>query len=405
MAVALVAHAALVFADESASEYRPLVLHGFGTLGAVYHNTPGIEYRRDISQPGSGAKAGQVSFAQDSMLAVQADYRRDSELSGVVQIVSRLNAENSFIPQVSLANLKYEIGYSQVRVGRMNIETYLEGDAAEIGYANPMVRQPTIHYPRALDGLAAETTQPLGEGLLRLQGQAGWGIGKLVSNGPVHDASGAETLEAGADYSIAGWTTRISAGQQIYNTQTESLQPGSVFMSTLAVLPNGAELYNKFNLQGRKFANRMLTVGYDREAIQGQAGYAVYLSPHISIQKNYYVRGAYRLGEFTPYVSYLRRWTPRTFIGTGIADGLSVQTDALNLAISNGEAAMQANQSEFVLGVRYDFMANRALKLQWERIRFQDSYNLIDSRTTNSRAESRGFMAMSLFSIALDFVF
>jgi hypothetical protein len=395
-------YALAAFAATEASAEN-VVLKGFGTLGAVYHDVPGVQYRRDISQPGTGAKAGQVSFAQDSILAVQADINSGNELSGIVQIVSRLNAENSFVPQLALANMKYQLGASHFRAGRMNIETYLEGDAAEIGYANVMVRQPIIHYPRAMDGLSAETMQPLGSGLLRLQGQAGWAVGKLVSNAAIYDTGGSETLEAGMDYSLDGWTGRISLWQSIYRKQTQALQPGTTFSSLLPKLPNGAQLYDRFNMQDRKFSSRMLTVGYDKDGVQGQTGYALYLAPHMPTNHNYYLRGAYRVGDFTPYVSYLKRWSARTFIGTGIPDGTGY--DALNLAITNGEAHMFSNQNEFALGVRYDFMPQRALKLQWDRIHFQDSENLVDSRLTNSRAESRDFKSMSLYSIAVEFVF
>lgn len=301
LALLTLLYAAAAIAETDAAADEAVRLKGFGTLGAVYHNTPGVEYRRDISQPASGAKAGHLSFGQDSMLAVQADYRSSSELSAVAQVVSRLNAENSYFPQLALANLKYQMGASQFRLGRMNIETYLEGDAAEIGYANAMVRQSVVHYPRALDGLAAEMTQPVGSGLLRLQGQAGYAVGKLVSNGSIYDAGGAETLGAGVDYSLAGWTGRVSLWQSIYRKQTNDLRSGSVFSSILPSLPNGAQLYERFSMKDRKFTSRMLTLGYDKNGVQGQAGYALYSFSHAPIQRNSYLRGAYRIGDFTPY--------------------------------------------------------------------------------------------------------
>lgn len=403
--LAVLLHATSAAAEISTQEGGDLLLHGYGTLGAVYHDAPGIQYRRDISQAAAGAKAGQLSFAQDSMLAVQADYRRTSEFSGTVQVVSRLDAGNSFAPQLSLANLKYQMGASDIRLGRVFIETYLEGDAAEIGYAHAMVRQPIIYYPRLMDGLDAETTLPLGGGLLRLQGQAGWAVGKLLSNGQIYDTGGSEALGVGMNYSQAGWTGRISMGQFIYKNQARDLEPGGVFSSLLPSLPNGAAIYDRFTMQGRKIGNRIFTLDYDKDGVQGRAGYALYLSPHWPVLRNFYLRGAYRVGDFTPYASYLKRWSERSFVGTGIPDGLSAQTDVLNLAISNAEASLFCNQAEFALGVRYDFMPQRALKLQWDRIRFQDSLSLIDSRTSSSRAETRGFMSMSLYSVALEFVF
>lgn len=393
-----------VFAH-AAEEGAVWTFKGYGTLGAVYHNAAEVEYRRDISQPATGTKAGKASLAQDSMLAVQADYRATDSVSGIVQVVSRLDAENSFAPQLSMLNLRYRAGDGHLHVGRLLVETYLEGDAAEIGYANTLVRQPIVHYPRVIDGLDADLVQSLGAGLLRFQMQAGNSVGKLVSNGPIYDTQGAEVAGVGMDYSMGNWKVRATTGYWRFKQQTGQLQSGGVFAQLLPSLPNGAQLYRKFSMEGRKISNRMLGLMYDADGASFQSGYSAYRSAWWPEQHNVYLHGGVRTGDFTPYAGFVRRWAAREFVGTGIADGAFAGADVLNAGISNGEAALLANQSQFSLGVRYDFMRNRALKLQWDRIRFQDSQILIDSSIAGSSANGRGFKTMNLYSIALDFVF
>lgn len=393
-----------VLARESESA-APFSLRGYGSLGMVYHDTAGVQYRRDISQAATGAKAGEVSTDQDSMLALQADYRGQTGFGGTLQVVSRQNAENNYAPQVTMANLQYRAGDGRIQLGRQLIEAYLEGDAAEIGYANTQVRQATIHYPRVIDGMGAEVSYPLGQGLLRFNGQAGSAVGKVKSSGSVYDAGGAEVLEGGIIYHYGAWQGRLSAGQLIFKNETPDMLSGGSFAVILPMLPNGNLLRDKFSMQGRRISHRMLELAYDSGDLRMQTGYSNFRQSHVPLQQVYALRAAYRSGELTPYVSYAKRWAARDFVGTGLADGLSAQIDALNRAILQAETAVICNQSELALGVRYDFMQDVALKLQWDRIRFQDSQTLVVTSGATSSPVTRGFKTMDLYSVVLDFQF
>ncbi len=403
--IVLAVIAALGLAPDAGAEETQLKLHGYATLGAVYHDTQGVVYRRDISQSTAGAQAGQLAFTPDSMLAVQADYRDGDDWFATAQVVSRQDADNTFRPQLALANVGYRAGATHLHLGRMLLDMYLEGDAAEIGYANDMVRQPNVYFPRYIDGVGGDWTQPLGHGLLRWHGQAGWVTGTLVSNGAPYDTSGSATQDIGVDYLHADWTVRLSAGQSFLKRQTPDLQAGGAFDQALSAVPNRTQLLNKFSMAGRRISNRVFALGYDGAACRAQAGYTVFVSPYTPMQKYAYLRGAWRMGAVTPYAAYVKRWAARDFVGTGIPDGLSSQTDQLNVAISNGEAALLFNQYEVALGMRYDFMADYALKLQWEHIRFQDSQTLVDAHAAATSAQTRGFRNMNLYSLTLDMLF
>lgn len=400
-----VLHAALLHAAEEESAERTVTLRGFGTLGAVYHNEPGVKYRRDISQSDNGAGASQVSLAQDSMLAVQADVNASSHFKSSLQVISRQNVYSDFAPEVSMAYLKYQDGDSFVRLGRTNIEIYMQGDAAEIGYANLPIRQPVIFYPRSINGLDAETSQPLGSGVVRLKGMAGFVSGKLLAPAPVYDAEGSRCVGALAEYSLNGWTGRVALGELTMKNELDSLQPGASLTTALASVPNGAKFFSIFSMQNRTISNKMLGVTYDAGSVQGGAGYTVISSHDWEDEHLLYAYAGYRIEQVTPYLSWSSARTPRNFASTGIPNGYSAQTDALNQSMADGQSGFFLNQSDIAAGSRYDFANNMAVKFQVDYIRYQDPYSIVDASFSTSSAGSRGYKTLLLYSIALDFVF
>ena len=407
MIVVMLLNAAPIRAEEEAQSIPDFELHGFGTLGAVYHNTPGgVLYRRDISQATNGAAAGQLSFAQDSMFAVQGTSRLNDQFSTSVQVISRLNVYGNFAPQISMAYLKYQSDETFMRFGRMIIETYMNGDSAEVGYANLLVRQPIIFYPRMVDGLDIETTQPVGEGLVRIKGAAGWATGKLVSAGSApYDIGGSKGAGGGVEYSQAGWTGRFALYALTLKNELDVLQPGGELATALASVPNSVQIFNALSMKDRRLINKSLAVAYDSGAVQGGAGLSEVSTHDWGTERSLYAFVGYRIEQLTPYVSYSLERTARRFVSTGIPNGLSAQTDALNQGLATSQANVWLNQSDIGMGVRYDFARNMALKCQLERILYQDPQSIVDPGFLTMPAETRGYKVMNLFSIALDFVF
>ena len=386
------------------AEESPFKLHGYGTLGAMYHNVPGAEYRRDISQAMAGAPAGRLGFRQDSMLAVQADYRASDALSASVQVVSRQDADNDFTPQFSMAHVRYRAGDYAVRAGRLIIETYMAGDAAEVGYANMLVRQPVIFYPRYMDGVDAEFSAPLGEGLLRIKGLAGHTVGKLVSDGGAYDTKGSHLSGVGVEYGTEAWGVRALFGRNELRNEVVDMLPGGRLAAALSSLPNGAQLREVFTMR-RRVDIRLLEFSYDLDGWQGHAGYAISHSRAWPDQYTFFANTGYRLGAFTPYAAYSLQRMARDFVGSGIPDGYSTQADALNLSLLQAQSWHFVNQTDAALGLRYDFMRGRAIKLQWDHIRYQDPESIIDRVWTADSPLGRGFKSMNLYSVVFDFVF
>lgn len=405
IAAVLLTLASSAFAEDAASELPKFSINGFGTVGAVKHNEPGVKFKRDISQAG-GANTGDISFAQDSMLGMQMTAYLNQKLEASTQVVSRLTTDNNYDPQVTWAYIKFKPTEDiTIRAGRLGVEAYPQGDSAEIGYANLMVRQPIVFYPRTFDGIDAEVSHPFGGGMARLKGMAGWTKGKLVGIGSTYDTGGSKLIGGLAEYTHGGWTGRVALGRIQMHNEIEELKSGSQFLAGLSMTPNGAQIINRLSMIDRMVQVSSLSLAYDAGRLQGIASYNTEMSSNWPCQHLLYANVGYRIGQVTPYISWSKQHVARNFTSTGIPNGLSPQTDALNQGVLFAQSGLLINQSNIAIGARYDFAKNTALKFQVDHIRYKDPASIVDTGLLAESVENRNTRSLTLFSLALDFVF
>jgi hypothetical protein len=80
-------------------------------------------------------------------VGVQLTAKFTNKLSALVQVVSHNNYDNSFTPTLEWANISYAFTPDvNLRVGRIELPTFLASDYREVGYANPWVRVPPELY-------------------------------------------------------------------------------------------------------------------------------------------------------------------------------------------------------------------------------------------------------------------
>jgi hypothetical protein len=402
VALALGNAAAAAQADEGNAKFFSLT--GFGTLGAVYHGSDGVEFRRDISEP-NGAAAHRWNFSQDSMLGVQASARPSTNVEATLQLVSRNGIGVGYQPQVTWAYVKLKpVEELSLRAGRLGIEMYMEGDSAEIGYANLLVRQPVIFYPRTFDGVDAEWVRPVADGNVRLKAQFGKATGKLMSDAEVQDIQGSRGRTLLAEYSRHGWTGRVSAARLILANEISGANFDAL-RSGLALAPNGAAIIDTISMKDRPVTVACAALAYDGEPFVVTASLSRTSSPNWADTQEFYTQVGYRLGKMTPYGAYSQHRSNRNFVATGLPWGLSPAIDALNQGAALAQASLKTNQSDWVLGVRIDTSRNTALKLQLDRINYQDPDAIVDPSLSAIPVEQRGFKRLDLFSAALEFVF
>jgi hypothetical protein len=386
------------------NENGTVTLSGFGTLGAVYHNTENVQFRRDISQA-SGAEAGRISFTPDSMFGMQVNMRPSDTFEVMAQAVSRLNANNDYAPELTWGYLKYKPSEnSAIRVGRLGIELYMQGDAAEIGYANLPVRQPVIFYPRTNDGVDAEITSPLADGIVRLKASTGYAVGKLVTQEDPYDTKGSYVWGALAEYARKGWTWRVSRGRITLEDEISGPQT-SAMLGVLLNTPNGAAIFDMISMRNRPLDYTSLGLAYDSGPIQVNTSYSTIQSPHWSTMRKLYACGGYRIGKVTPYAGFVVERTDRDFLTAGYPAGLHPALDQVNMIAGLAQASLITNQTDVLFGLRYDLSQSMALKFQADLIRYQDPGSLWDTSLQTAPAESREYQGANIFSITLDFVF
>jgi hypothetical protein len=121
---------------------RYVTFSGFGTLGVVHSDYNQADFIANVVQP-RGVGFRSWSPTPDSDLGGQAKFTLTDSLSGVLQVLSRDDANGQWKPVVEWANLQYQITADlKVRVGRMLLPTYEYSDTQYVGYSLPWVRIP-----------------------------------------------------------------------------------------------------------------------------------------------------------------------------------------------------------------------------------------------------------------------
>src|SRR3954463_14369780 len=81
---------------------------GFGTIAATHSTEENADFVTSLVQPNGSGHSHDWTFNTDSRAGLQADVIFNDQFSGVVQVVSRQHADNSFTPQFEWANVKYQ---------------------------------------------------------------------------------------------------------------------------------------------------------------------------------------------------------------------------------------------------------------------------------------------------------
>ena len=135
------AWAAPASADADFGQY--VNFSGFSTLGAVHSDYAEADFTGTVNEPRGAGFSGRWSPTPDSDLGVQANLTFTDRLSGVVQVLSRDDANGNFAPELEWANLKLQVTPDlAVRVGRVLLPTFERSDIQNVGYSLPWVRVP-----------------------------------------------------------------------------------------------------------------------------------------------------------------------------------------------------------------------------------------------------------------------
>lgn len=377
---------------------------GFGTLGAVGSDVAGASFRRDVSQAPSGVGEQQSSFAPDSRLGLQANYRLDPAWELVGQAVSRYRYDGTWRPELTWGFGHYlsEQGVS-VRGGRLGFDVYPLADSTDVGYSYLPVRPPTEYYGtlpiQSLDGADISYLWPLGGAALKTKAFLGQARSTIaVDETRYYALNGSPLVGAYLEYQGERWTARLGYSR----IKLKDELPLDDLFGALRNngIPGGPELADRLSVQGREFGYTVASLGYQGAGWQTMLAGSYFQSDSDAIQGYYsgYAHAGYRMGRFTPYAVYSSVRSTALNPQTGLpAVPMLAQVDAA------AKRLLQVNlndQRSLALGVRYDPAPNLGLKLQLDRVEGTRSSTLWFGNA--GFPESFRFWILSL---ALDFVF
>ncbi len=377
---------------------------GYGTLGEVHSGEDKADFTASAFKPNGAGASGAWSAAVDSLIAAQVSANFTSELSGVLQVLSEQNPDNSYWPHIRWADIKYQFTPEfSARVGRIVLPSFLMSDVRKVGYAFPWVRPPLEVYGLvpvdSNDGVDLSYALRIGE----VEHTLAATYGRIVTNQPMRGSTTARNQWSVADTVEIGSLT-LHAEYQRTRLTIDTLD--QLFAGFRSFGPQGVALDEKYD-QDNKLVT-FLGVGgiYDPGKWFLAAEWGM-TDLHSALGKSsgWYASGGYRLAKFTPYLSYAGAKSdnlsdpglplaglPPSLIGPAL--GLNA---ALNALLSSKRV-----QNTISTGVRWDFARDVDLKLQFDhtKIGAGSSGGLVNLQP--------GFQpggTLNLLSITIDFVF
>lgn len=401
-------HPALSYAEVDSSMFS---VKGFGTIGAVHSSEDEADYVATPYQPNGAGSTRSWDMSVDSKLGVQLNANFSDKLSAVVQAVSQHQYDNSWRPVIEWANFKYQITPEvSVRLGRIVLPAFLISDSRMVGYSNPWVRPPEEVYFNTLttnnDGIDVTWRKQFGDITNTVQAFAGRSTAKFENS----EMKGKPDWGINDTIEIDSWTLR--AGLSSYKIDFESdeldmLYGGiaQVAEATAVALPEASaaayRLLDEYSLDDMKVKIYTLGASYDPGNWFAMGEYAhVSGESIIADADSFYVTAGYRWNAFTPYVTFAQVDTDRIE-----EEGIPIavpEIDRLNAGIDAILSATASNQRSVGVGVRWDFMSNADLKVQYERKSLSDdSLGRLIAATQDFEANGD----FNVISVAVDFVF
>lgn len=379
---------------------------GFGTVSATHSSERNADFVGTIFQPNGAGATRAWAFGVDSKLGGQVDAKFSDNWSAVLQVVSQHGPDNSYNPQVEWANVKYQATPElSVRIGRIAAPSFLVSDTRFVGYAQPWVRPPVevygvipitsndgidLSYRKQFSSFTNTVQAYYGTATAKIEtgkvkSKAGWGINDSVQMGDATLRAGYTANEL--DLELPGISSLLGG------VSAFSAIPGPIGAQATA-------LRQKYSDKGMKTSSYALAASYDPGQWFAMAEFVSFRGAGILADSNsWYVSGGYRFGSFTPYATYARTKSKVTD-EAGIPFAAAAPINAgLNGALNN---QFNGTQDTISAGVRWDFMKNTSLKLQYDHVK--NGSGSAGRLAHPLPALVRGG-SYNLFSAALDFVF
>lgn len=378
---------------------------GYGSLSATHAGFDTADFTSTILKPDGAGYTRKISFSNDSRLAAQIGVTVNRKWSAVLQVTTERRYNASYAAQVEWGNVKYQATPDlAIRVGRIALPIFVAADYRKVGYAYPWVRTPVEVYG------GIPITNSDGADLTYRWQYAGM---KHVT----------QAFYGGTDIELTD-TTSVKARGLVGLTHTADVGAlsvrASLFRATVNVNiarplfdgfrqfgPAGVAIADKYDVIDKRVDAFTIGFNYDPGQWFLMSEYG-FMNGHSFLSRTnaFYVSAGYRFGNFTPYatVSNVNALSPNSDPGlplAGLPPFLAMPATQLNAGLNHLLNAT-ATQRTLTAGIRWDFMPNLALKLQFDRLTPRAG-----SRGTllNPQPGFRSGQGVNLTSASLDFVF
>lgn len=398
--------------SQAINEHR---FSGFATLGLVTSSNDQLVFRRDVSQD-DGSYDGSLEWQTDSLVGAQWHGRWSHQLDATVQLVAKERFNSGLEEAVEWAFIGYRpVDGVDLRVGRMGADIFTLSDYRQVGYAYPWARPPHDFYGLLsifhLDGIDLAKQFEFNGNTLRLKAFYGNHDQKFPV-GLRSEGHSRLDFDAGG-FSLAAerahWKLRYTyADIKINNNATRSLV--NALNSVSPYWPQATELADMTATYERRFSYHALGLNYDNNdwLLQGEFSRLQSQVGVVPQSDRAYLSLGRRLNQFTVYAltgrSKPRRELIHVSAPAGLPSPLAEQVAQLAHITRVSLNGVRINQSSAGAGVRWDFAAKMALKLQVEEFRIDADGTNLWLRTDSSQAIQTD-QRSTVTSLTLDMLF
>lgn len=391
----------------SSSSPSTVTLSGFGTLGLARSSSPDAEFVRDLSQT-SGLRSGNWSGITDSILGLQLNWQMRPDVELVGQVVSKMDYEHSFKPELMWAFAKWEPDPRMAfRLGRIGADFMMNADSRLVGYSYLPVRPPPDFFSplffSRLDGVDASMATPIAEGIVRGKLFAGKMPEKTGGGPGVWDSSGSPIWGAVLEYQTGPWLARANFARIRFSHDPNDYGMGNFLRQAGQALNLSQPAVAAETMITKDKATHYISLGlvYDEGPLllQGMWNSIHHETGLFEDSHAAYVLGGYRIHALTPYVGASFWKSHAVRYDTGLPGNIPLLAPLIT-GYQNYTQNLHENQYTWTLGTRWDFRRNQALKLQWDAVRGKPN-----SRFPYARIHGDWNGKTDVLSMTYDFVF
>lgn len=345
---------------QAAKTDRPIRIDGFVSAGFGWADTPdGLVYDTGLYD--------RVSHKADSVVGVQFDARASERASLVVQLVGRGGDDFAIGAEWAYVAWKTAAGH-EFRAGRQRAPYYLLSEFLEVGYAYPWARPPEEYYrpkhPSSYDGFSWR--KGFSSGALEHDLSLAWGSNRTESEGS--EVKAEDSAMAALRSTLGDW----QFGALVSHSKLTVDNPLFTALAGLPLDPPFGHLLSDDALYaaiGGQYDNgRLLLLGefarinVERVIPDTESGYALV---------------GYRFGKFMPHLTWaasrafggeIRRIPALPAFCTGPGTLCLDAAGTVPFPDDTLVRLLDRDQDSLALGLRYDFLPNAALKIDWKRV-------------------------------------